>query len=99
MGAKLDGLAAKGDSILVWGLGALCQHLLASGRMDRLRIAGFVDSNPRLQGRTHRGVPILCPAEVKGRSETILITSLGCRIAIEGLLRDAGITNLYCALD
>ena len=34
-----------------------------------------------------------------GAAGLFCMADLGCRIAIEGLLRDAGITNLYCALD
>ena len=44
--------------------------------LARARITAFVDSNPRYQGKQVSGIPILSPAELAGRSEAILVSSL-----------------------
>lgn len=77
--------------ILVWGVGAHTLRLLATGGIDPQWIAAFVDSNTKYQRRELRGIPVLSPQDVAGRSEPILISSRGCqdeiRIQITDILR------------
>jgi SAM-dependent methyltransferase len=68
-------LAAAQTPVIVWGVGSLTLRLLATTDLPRVNIRAFVDSNPKLQGNTLHGVPILPPREVGGRPEPILIAS------------------------
>ncbi len=71
----IDGIAASGRSILVWGTGLHTQRLLAMSSLGRVNIAAFVDSNPKYQGQQLHGVPILAPERLAERVEPILISS------------------------
>jgi SAM-dependent methyltransferase len=72
---SLDLLAAKSKPLLVWGVGTHTQHLLANSRLADLNIVAYVDANPRYQGLTLRGVPILSPEALANHKEPILISS------------------------
>ena len=61
--------------VLVWGVGTLCQRLLATTKLPQANIRAFVDSNPHYQGRELIGHRIISPLELLGRSEPILIAS------------------------
>jgi putative flippase GtrA/SAM-dependent methyltransferase len=92
--AVVDRLVAAGTPILVWGVGTLTQRLLASGDLARAQIRAFVDSNPRYQGKTVSGIPILSPRELTGRSEPILVSSLISQEEIARQIRkDLGLGN------
>ncbi len=66
-----------GDRMIVWGTGAHTLRLLASGGLDPVKIALFVDSSPKSQGRELCGLPVVSPAELLNRHEPILISSCG----------------------
>lgn len=63
--------------ILIWGVGTLCQRLLASTSLKNANIVAFVDSNPHYQGSILIGKPVLAPSALPDRTEPILILSWG----------------------
>lgn len=63
--------------ILIWGVGTLCQRLLANTALGKANISAFVDSNPHYQGTTLTGRPVLAPSALSGRAEPILVLSWG----------------------
>jgi SAM-dependent methyltransferase len=73
--AAISLLADEQTSVMVWGTGAHTLRLLESSRLGEARITAFIDSNARYQDKQLRGVPILAPDAVCGRSEPILISS------------------------
>ncbi len=84
----IEGLAASGRSILVWGTGAHTLHLLAASALARVNIAAFVDSNPKYQGRELHGKPVLAPASLAERNEPILISSYAAQKEIAHQIRE-----------
>jgi SAM-dependent methyltransferase len=68
-------LADDQTPVMVWGTGAHTLRLLQTSRLGEARITAFIDSNARYQDKQLRGVPILAPDAVRGRSEPILISS------------------------
>jgi len=74
--------------VLVWGCGTLTLRLLATGQLLATEVAAFVDGNQRYWGRSIAGIPILPPASIAARSETILVSSIGQAQAIERVIRD-----------
>lgn len=64
-----------GRKIVIWGVGTLTQRLLAAGILKGQQIAAFVDSSPKMQGRTLVGHRILAPAGLHVRPEPIVIAS------------------------
>jgi SAM-dependent methyltransferase len=80
--------------IIVWGVGTHTQRLMATSRLAQADIRAFVDSNPRYQGKTISGVPVLAPAALKGRLEPILISSRIFQQEIQEQIRNQlGLTN------
>ena len=63
--------------IIVWGVGTLCQRLLATTPLRKANILAFVDSNPHYQGSNLVGRPVLAPSALPERTEPILILSWG----------------------
>lgn len=85
---------ARGRELLVWGTGTHTQRLLATGAFTGIRIAAFVDSNPKYQGRQLQGIPVLSPASLAGRTEPILISTRGFQREIRDQIRDQlGLAN------
>jgi len=76
-----------GERMIVWGVGTHTLRLLATGGFDLARIALFVDSNPKYQRQSLRGVAIVAPEELKARPETILISSRSSQQAIHNQIR------------
>jgi len=74
--AKIEDLVRNGTEIIVWGVGTHTQHLMQSTTLGRARVAAFVDSNPRYQGKQLNGIRIVAPSQLKGMSEPILISSM-----------------------
>ena len=86
--------------IIVWGVGTTTQRLLATGGLDGVTINAFVDSNPKYQGQTLRGVPILAPEALSQRAEPILICSEVFRPEIERQIREQlGLANEVLTLE
>ncbi len=88
MRAKIRHALPPEGRILVWGVGAHTLRLLATGGLDPGWIAAFVDSNPKYQDRDLRGIPVLSPQDLRGRTEPILISSRGCQSHIQRQIRD-----------
>jgi len=71
-------------------------RLLGSSGLGSARVAGFIDSNPVLQGKHLAGRPILGPEEIAGYlppDVPILIGSLVNLAPIEAAIRGRGIPN------
>lgn len=90
----VDRLVESRDPVLVWGVGTHTSRLMATSRLADANIGAFVDSNPRYQGKQMHGVPVLAPAELRGRREPILISSRVFQHEIARQIReDLGATN------
>jgi 2-polyprenyl-3-methyl-5-hydroxy-6-metoxy-1,4-benzoquinol methylase len=90
----IDQLLRGRRRLLVWGAGTMTRRLLATSRLGELNIAGFVDSNPNLQGSTLAGFPVLAPADIAHRDEAILICSKVFEVEIRAMIREKlGIGN------
>jgi SAM-dependent methyltransferase len=85
--ARVDELVQGGEPLLVWGAGAFTRRLLATTALSKANIAGFVDSNPHLQGKQLSGRPVLAPGAVAGRSEAIVIGSVAFEREIVDLIQ------------
>jgi hypothetical protein len=82
------------ERMIVWGVGTHTLRLLATDGLDPARIALFVDSNAKYQQQELHGVPIVSPAELKTRSEPILISSRSSQKAIHDQIRNGlGLKN------
>jgi 2-polyprenyl-3-methyl-5-hydroxy-6-metoxy-1,4-benzoquinol methylase len=79
--------------IIVWGVGAHTQRLMATTRLAFARIVAFVDSNPRYHDKQLHGVPILPPERLAGRGEPILISSNVWQRDIARQIRTSGYAN------
>jgi len=84
----IDSLVESARPIIVWGVGTHTLHLLTTSRLPQANIRTFVDSNPRYQGKQLNGIPIIDPADLQARSETILISSRVFQPVIEKQIRD-----------
>lgn len=75
-------LAARGE-VIVWGAGPigrrLARHLTAEG----VRLAAFVDIDPRKLGRTRRGAPVVAPGRLGDWPGVPVIAAVGARGARE----------------
>lgn len=71
----IDEIVTSGKPITVWGVGTHTQRLLATSSLGKAIISAFVDSNSKYQGKKLNGVSIIAPADLKKRSEPILISS------------------------
>ena len=61
--------------VIIWGIGTLCQRLLATTGLRDANIRAFIDSNAHYQGQSMIGRPVIGPHEMTGRTEPILISS------------------------
>ncbi|HTW91256.1 MAG TPA: class I SAM-dependent methyltransferase [bacterium] len=86
--ATISRLADRATPIIVWSAGLHTLRLLMVSRLGDIQIVVFVDTNPHCQGKLLRSVPIVAPAELKGRTEPILISSRGYQQEIERQIRD-----------
>jgi len=84
----VNSLVENATPLIVWGVGTHTLRLLATSRLAQANIQAFVDSNVRYQGKQLNGLPILAPAELRGRSEPILISSRVFQSAIERQIRE-----------
>ncbi len=85
----LNKLAASRKPVLVWGAGSHTLRLLATSRLARANLVGIVDSNPRYQGKSVNGVPILKPDAVRESDASILISSRVFQQSIERQIKEA----------
>jgi hypothetical protein len=68
-------LVASGEEVVLWGAGSLASRLLATTSLARINVAGVVDNNSGLQGKTLLGRAIEPPAMLKGRRTTVVVAS------------------------
>jgi len=93
-------LVARQTPVIVWGLGTLCQRLLATTRLRDANLCAFVDSNPHYQGQSMIGRPVIRPCELKGRPEPILVLSWGFGDEIRRQIREhLGLENEIIRID
>ena len=71
----IDEILDRDEAIIVWGVGTHTLRLLSTSRLKDAKIAAFVDSNPRYQGKTLQGVPIIAPAALQKMPQAILVSS------------------------
>jgi SAM-dependent methyltransferase len=94
-------LVQSQESIVVWGVGTLCQRLLATTELPYANIFAFVDSNPHYHGSRLIGKPVLPPtALAASRNDPILVASWGFFEEIHLQIRnDLGLTNDIIRID
>ena len=68
-------IAGRRTPIIVWGTGTYTLHLLATSKLSDANITAYVDSNPKYQGRSIAGVPIIRPEDLPGRPDPILVST------------------------
>lgn len=68
-------LVASGEEVVLWGAGSLASRLLATTSLARINVAGVVDNDSGLQGKTLLGRAIEPPAMLKGRRTTVVVAS------------------------
>jgi SAM-dependent methyltransferase len=71
----IDGIVESGRSIFVWGVGTHTLRLTETSRLSQANIRAFVDSNVHYQNKELLGVPVISPADLKGKPDPILISS------------------------
>jgi 2-polyprenyl-3-methyl-5-hydroxy-6-metoxy-1,4-benzoquinol methylase len=79
----LESLADSRKPVIIWGAGSHTLRLLATSRLAEANLVAVVDSNPRYQGKTMSGVPIIKPAALAAMPGTILISSRPAQQAIQ----------------
>lgn len=83
---RLERLVQTQEPVLVWGAGTVTRRLLASTMLAQVNIIAFVDANPALQEGLLAGRPVLNPAGLATRPETILICSQVFEAEIRGMI-------------
>lgn len=83
----IDELADRSVPLVVWGVGTHTTRLFATSRLKQANIFAFVDSNVRYQGKQLDGIPIISPNDLKGRAESILISSRVFQKEIKDVIR------------
>jgi SAM-dependent methyltransferase len=68
-------LVESGEAVILWGAGSLAARLLATTSLSRINVAGVVDSNSGLQGKTLAGLTIEPPATLRGWRTTVVVAS------------------------
>jgi 2-polyprenyl-3-methyl-5-hydroxy-6-metoxy-1,4-benzoquinol methylase len=96
----LNQLAASRQPVIIWGAGSHTLRLLATSGLADANLVAIVDSNPRYQGNSVNGVPILKPDEIRGTQGSILISSRVFQQHIQsqiknGLHLDNDVVTLY----
>lgn len=87
-------LVKSSEPVIVWGVGTHTLHLLGAGRLAKVNILAFVDSNPHCQGRKLAGLPIRPPSWLVTHPEPIMISSRVFQTSIENQIREGlGLQN------
>lgn len=84
----ISALADSRRPIIIWGAGTHTLRLLATSRLAEANLVAFVDSNPRYQGKSINGLPIVGPAAVAGMDGAILISSRPAQHVIQRAIVD-----------
>ena len=81
-------------AVLVWGTGAQTLRLLENSNLNKINIVAFIDSNPKYQGKTLKGLPVISPEVLKTRVEPILISTRAYQNEIENQIKnELGLKN------
>jgi len=56
---------------------------LVNSSLKEAKIAAFVDSNPKYQGKLLNGIPVISPESLRSRTEPILISTRAYQNEIE----------------
>ena len=86
--ARINKLIHSKEPILIWGTGTHTMRLLAEDNLNQVNIVGYIDSNPKYHGLQIQGISIYSPDQIKNRSESILISTLGYCDEIESIIRN-----------
>ncbi len=84
----IEKVVDKEEPIIIWGTGAQTLRLLANSKLAEAKIEAFVDSNPKYQGRTLNGIPIISPTSVLDKRERILISTRPYQNEIEQQIKE-----------
>ena len=96
---RINTLVETQQPIFVWGVGTLTRRLLSTTRLGEANIVAFIDSNPKIQGQSFEGIPVLSPDGITNREEAILIASWVFGADIERQIRtDLGCQNAIIRL-
>jgi len=68
-------LREQGTPVHVWGVGTLCQRLVANGRLNGLTIASFVDSNQKAHSKEFAGLYVKSPEQLPDDGSPVIIMS------------------------
>jgi SAM-dependent methyltransferase len=79
----INALADSRKPVIVWGAGSHTLRLMATSRLAEANVTAVVDSNPRYQGKTMNGVPIIKPSALSRMNGAILISSRPAQQAIQ----------------
>jgi SAM-dependent methyltransferase len=81
-------LVSDGAPILIWGTGAQTMRLMENSQLSSAKIAAFVDSNPKYQGKSIKGIPVVSPSSIKDENIAILVCTRAYQDAIERQIKD-----------
>ena len=87
---RIDEVVARGEEIVVWGVGTHTQHLLATSSLSKANIIAFVDRNARYQDKTLRGIPIVAPEAVKMLGRAVMVSSRTYQEEIAEQIKELG---------
>ncbi|MEJ7826672.1 MAG: class I SAM-dependent methyltransferase [Segetibacter sp.] len=86
--SAIEKVVDKEEPIIIWGTGAQTLRLLANSKLGEAKIEAFVDSNPKYQGQSLNGIPIISPTSVIDKKEPILISTRPYQNEIEQQIRE-----------
>ena len=84
----LNQLAISQQPVIIWGAGSHTLRLLATSRLAEAKLTAIVDSNPRYQGKSVNGIPIVKPDAIRGSQESILISTRVFQQSIKSQIKD-----------
>lgn len=73
--ALINDLVKSGEEVIVWGVGSLTSRLLISSDLGRANIVKYVDSDKGHHGKRIKGVDVVSPQILKGKEQTVLVSS------------------------
>ena len=71
----IDGYAASGNDVILWGAGSYTQRLLATTKLKECNIVAIVDGDSKKQGLKIHSIPIQSPAVIRQKEGVILISA------------------------
>ena len=83
----VEALAAQARPVVVWSAGTQALRLVATSALGRVPIAAFIDGNPRYDGKSINGRPIVGPSQLARFSEPVLVASSGFQREIVEAIR------------